>query len=221
MPNPAFIIRHYTGSVANKRKRLPRKRRAHYLLFELFGVHRPRAKLLQVTDGGFYDNLGLVELFRRGCTRTYCVDASGDSPPAAATLAGALTLAYQELGVRTTLADNTWSTATAGSGEALQPKDPLAALSTRLSQTGIITGDFVYPSCKFEGRSGKLIVAKAALWPALLYPLMAYAQDTPTFPHDSTADQWLDDHEYAAYTELGRRLGDAAVDAMTESEEHP
>jgi hypothetical protein len=123
--------------------------------------------------------------------------------------------------VRTTLADNTWSTATAGSGEALQPKDPLAALSTRLSQTGIITGDFVYPSCKFEGRCGKLIVAKAALWPALPYPLMAYAQDTPTFPHDSTADQWFDDHEYAAYTELGRRLGDAAPDAMTESEEHP
>ncbi len=155
MPNPAFIIRHYTGSAANKRKRLPRKRRARYLLFELFGVHRPQAKLLQVTDGGFYDNLGLVELFRRGCTHIYCVDASGDSPPAAATLAGALTLAYQELGVRTTLADNTWGTATAGSGEALQPKDPLAALSTRLSQTGIITGDFEYPSCKSEGRSGK------------------------------------------------------------------
>jgi hypothetical protein len=44
---------------------------------------------------------------------------------------------------------------------------------------------------------------------------MAYAEDTATFPHDSTADQWFDDHQYAAYTELGRQLGNAATFAMT------
>ena len=64
------------------------------------------------------------------------------------------------------------------------------------------------------GKSGKLVVAKAALWDAMPYPLMAYAQGATVFPHDSTADQWFDDRQYAAYTELGRCLGDAAVAAM-------
>jgi hypothetical protein len=176
--------------------------------------------LLQVTDGGFYDNLGLVELFRRGCTRIYCVDASGDSPPAATTLAQALTLAHEELGVETALADNTWATATPGSGVALSPADPLAKLSARLSETGIITGDFKYPECgPSAGKHGHLVVAKASLWPQLPYPLMAYAEDNVIFPHDSTADQWFDDDQYAAYTELGRHLGQAAAAAMRAKEE--
>lgn len=215
MPNPVFMIDRYREPRSLTRPALPRIRRMNYLLRELFGVHPADGPLLQVTDGGFYDNLGLLELFRRGCTRIYCVDASGDSPPAASTLAGALTLAKQELGVETTLDDDTWSTATAGSGKPLSPEDPLKALSARLSETGIITGKFSYPDCgPSRGTTGLLVVAKAALWPALPYPLMAYAQDTPIFPHDSTADQWFDDHQYAAYTELGQYLGAAAVDAM-------
>ena len=39
------------------------------------------APLVRVSDGGFYDNLGLIERFRRGSTPIYCFDASGDNPP--------------------------------------------------------------------------------------------------------------------------------------------
>lgn len=215
MPNPTFMIDRYATARSVTRVGLPRARRMNYLLQELFGLHPADGPLLQVTDGGFYDNLGLLELFRRGCTRIYCVDASGDGPPAALTLAQALTRAYQELGVRTDLDESTWSTATAGSGQKLSPEDPLAALSQRLSATGVITGTFRYPSCgPSAGRSGTLVVAKAALWDALPYSLMAYAQGATVFPHDSTADQWFDDRQYAAYTELGRCLGEAAAAAM-------
>lgn len=215
MPNPAYLIEHHRTPRTLTEPGLPRTRRMNYLLRELFGIHPADGPLLQVTDGGFYDNLGLVELFRRGCTRIYCVDASGDSPPAATTLAQALTRAYQELGVRSDLDVDTWKTATIGSGEKLIPADALAALSNRLSSTGIITGSFSYPaSGPFAGRTGTLVVAKASLWAGLPYSLMAYAQGSSSFPHDSTADQWFDDRQYAAYTELGRHLGEAAVTAM-------
>lgn len=215
MPNPAYLIEHHRTPRTLTEPGLPRTRRMNYLLQELFGMHPADGPLLQVTDGGFYDNLGLVELFRRGCTRIYCVDASGDSPPAATTLAQALTRAYQELGVRSDLDVDTWKTATIGSGEKLVPADSLAALSNRMSSTGIITGTFSYPeSGPFAGRTGTLVVAKASLWAGLPYSLMAYAQGAATFPHDSTADQWFDDRQYAAYTELGRHLGEAAVTAM-------
>ena len=145
MPNPAYLITGYADDRPWYEPRLPRVRRLSYLLRQLFGVHSTSAPLVQVTDGGFYDNLGLVELFRRGCTRIYCIDASGDNPPAATTLSQALTLAHHELGVETELEGGTWSTFTAGSADPLSPKDPLAGLSARMSQSGIITGTFSYP----------------------------------------------------------------------------
>lgn len=214
MPNPAYMIETYRTTRTWRQSGLPRARRLNYLLCELAGVHAPEAPMLQVTDGGFYDNLGLVELFRRGCTRIYCIDASGDNPPAATTLAEALTLAFQELGVVTDLERGTWTTFTAGGGDALSPKDPLAALSARLSQTGIITGTFCYPEGHpNHGTTGVLIVAKASLWPELPYPVLAYAQNAAVFPRDSTGDQFFDDDQYAAYTALGRALASAAVTA--------
>jgi hypothetical protein len=218
MPNPAFMIATYAATRHWHDPGLPHARRMTYLLRELFGLHSPTAALLQVTDGGFYDNLCLVELFRRGCTRIYCVDASGDDPPAAATLAEALTLAFEELGVRTDLEKGTWSTFTAGSAQAMLPKDPLAALSARLSQTGIITGTFEYPpESPFAGRTGALVVAKASLWPNLPYQVLAHAQSAEVFPRDSTGDQFFDDAQYTAYTALGRELGTTAVEAMKAS----
>jgi hypothetical protein len=50
-----------------------------------------------VTDGGHYENLGLVELLRRGCMLIYCFDASGGKGMSA--LGDALALARGELGV--------------------------------------------------------------------------------------------------------------------------
>lgn len=218
MPNPAYLINCYSDDRPWYEPRLPRVRRLSYLLRQLFGVHSTSAPLVQVTDGGFYDNLGLVELFRRGCTRIYCVDASGDNPPAATTLSQALTLAHHELGVETELEDGTWSTFTAGSADPLTPKDPLAALSARMSRSGIITGTFRYPEgSRFaEAGQGVLVVAKSSLWPGLPYQVLAHAQGADPFPRDSTGDQFFDDRQYAAYTALGRELGRAAVRAMGE-----
>jgi hypothetical protein len=215
MPNPAFVIDRYGAERTVSRPAMPRVRRLSYLLRELIGLHAPDGPLLQVTDGGFYDNLGLLELLRRGCTRIYCIDASGDSPPTAATLARTLTVARRELGVAAELADDTWSTYTAGGAEGLSPKEALAELTKRLSSTGLIRGTFTYPNCgPAANRTGELIVAKASLWPGLGYPLLTYAFGSQTFPHDSTADQFFDADQYMAYTELGRKLGDAVTEAM-------
>ena len=61
----------------SKSKRLRPRPRPRYLLKELLGWNSVNDKYLYVTDGGHYENLGLVELLRRGCTKIYCLDASG------------------------------------------------------------------------------------------------------------------------------------------------
>src|SRR5262249_23474730 len=69
---------------------------------------------LYVSDGGHYENLGLVELMRRGCSRIYCFDASGGKQFAA--LGDAIALARSELGVEVTFADEQLRGVTQGDG---------------------------------------------------------------------------------------------------------
>ena len=219
LPNPTFIaqmrdvrregrIRDWTLPA------LPRVRRLSYLLREVFNIHPAGDRLLQVTDGGHYENLGLVELLRRRCTTIYCVDGGGDHPPTAPGLAEAMALAKAELGITITL-DNAWDTEP-GSGSAIEPAEPLRSLNATLSKTAIITGTITYPEASGlpEGRrTGRLFVARALLTPDMPYDLLSYAAQHPEFPHDSTSDQWFEDGKFTAYAELGRYLGTKTLKA--------
>ncbi len=146
LPNPMFVNEAHKRALAGdwRYPRLPRTRRLSYLLRELFNIHPHTDRLLQITDGGHYENLGLVELLRRRCSHIYCVDASGDSPPTATTLAQAIALAHDELGVTITLDHDSFDSEP-GSGGPIEPKDPLSVLNSRLSKTPIITGTITYP----------------------------------------------------------------------------
>ena len=214
LPNPTFVAqmrqaRTDEGHVNDwTLPGLPRVRRLTYLLREVFNLHSSSDRLLEVTDGGHYENLGIVELLRRRCTTIYCVDGGGDSPPTAPGLAEAIALAQAELGVTITL-DDPWSSEP-GSGAPLSPQAPLAVLSATLSKTPVITGTFTYPEASGlppHQRQGRLFVARALLTPETPYPLLSYAAQHPEFPHDSTSDQWFEDGQFNAYTELGRELG--------------
>ena len=229
LPNPAFL--HDEGVDPREgggqerpggeprthwtRPRLPRLRRLSYLLREIVGRYPCENRLLYCTDGGHYENLGLVELLRHRCRLVYCIDASGDTPPLSGTLAEAITLAYEELGVRIEL-DQPLDLVPGGT-EPLQPKQPLAALSGRLSRSVICTGTITYPrDVHFPSgtsRTGRLVVMKAALTADLPYELLSYASKKPVFPRDSTSDQWFDHRQFDAYQQLGRYLGDRAADA--------
>src|SRR5882757_855026 len=78
---------------------LPTIRGAGYFYRELFGFNYDDARLVQVTDGGHYENLGLVEALRRRSRLIFCIDGGGDTPPLASGLADAMRLAKYELGV--------------------------------------------------------------------------------------------------------------------------
>jgi hypothetical protein len=155
LPNPAFLYDEGTSQPVDQgpaeaparihwtRPRLPRLRRLSYLLREIVGRYPCDNRLLYCTDGGHYENLGLVELLRQRCRLVYCIDASGDTPPLSGTLAEAITLAYEELGVRIEL-DHPLELVPGGA-DPLQPQQPLAALSGRLSKSVVCTGTITYP----------------------------------------------------------------------------
>lgn len=173
---------------------------------EILGSYPCDDRFLFLTDGGHYENLGLVELLRRRCTTIYCIDASGDVPPLAEALADAIDLAYEELGVTITLNDQ-WGLVPGG-GPPIDPADPLSALNGRLSRTAVIDGTVTYPaeSGLPAGTTGRIVIAKALLTPDMPYPLLAHAVRAPAFPDDSTGDQWFDHTQFTAYCSLGREL---------------
>ncbi|MFC0844421.1 hypothetical protein ACFH04_12010 [Streptomyces noboritoensis] len=198
----------------------PLIRRLPYLLREVFGRYPMDDRLLLVTDGGHYENLGLVELLRQGVRTAVCIDASGDIPPFATTLAQAIALAQEELGITITLHEPT--ALVPGSSDPLQPPSVLSALNARLSRTSVVTGDITYPEDLDidgeRGRHGTLIVARTTLTKDLPYELLSYAAAHPVFPHDSTSDQWFDHRQFDAYQTLGRCLGQRVQELLDGAE---
>ena len=89
----------------------------------------------------------------------------------------------------------------------------------------VITGTITYPVASGllePDNTGRLYVARALLWPEMPYELLSYAAQNPTFPHDSTGDQWFDDGGFGAYTQLGRELGTQVLQIrQAERSRHP
>jgi heme exporter protein D len=210
LPNPGFValkLRHLDDWTVPG---LPSRRRLQYWFREIFNLHPASGRLLLCTDGGHYDNLGLVDLLRLGCTQIYAIDASGGGFPFSDTLAGALQIAKEELGVTVSL-DDAPSDLVPGAAQPppFDPQGPVAAWNARISSACVITGTIHYPS----GTSGVLVYAQAALTADLPFEVLEYAQNDLGFPRDKTSDQFFDVGQFDAYQGLGRYLGESAVAA--------
>ena len=70
-----------------------------YLAREMAGSSPGRSRYVYVSDGGHFDNLGLVELLARRCDWIFTIDASGDAIDTFGTLGCALAIAEAELGI--------------------------------------------------------------------------------------------------------------------------
>ena len=209
LPNPRFVALKRANLDNWTVPGLPRIRSLAYFAREILGIHSDQSRLLLCTDGGHYDNLGLVETLRHRYELIYCFDASGATEPMADTLAGALMLAREELGVEIDL-DNP-EDLVPGSGTAFDPTGPFSKLNGRLSKAAVISGTIRYPAIGNDGeKTGRLIFAQADLTHELPYDLLEYTQDDPGFPNDGTADQWFDCNRFDAYKRLGWYLGQAA-----------
>ena len=199
VPNPRWVAAHDDDKALPRRYARPRP---SYLFRELLGRNRVDAKYLYVTDGGHYENLGLVELLRRGCTRIYCFDASGVGHGKAEfdALGEAIALARSELEVEIDFP-----------GEDLTQLEPDS--ETKLAEKDVVRGTIRYGG-RFAGTEGRLIYVRNTMTAEASWDARAHQREDPRFPHNSTVDQLYTDQKFEAYRVLGAGAAERAVKAM-------
>ena len=218
LPNPVYLHSLAAADAPWWMPALPRIRRISYFYREVFKQLPEDNRLLLVTDGGHYDNLGLVETLRHRSRLIFAVDASADSPPFARTLTQAITQAKVELGVTIRFDGEELARLIPGSVTGEVP-EPLKGLWSRLAQDAVAIAEIEYPQPFVAGDEteasalGYLVFAKARLTPDLPPELLAHAQSVPIFPADATSDQWFSYDKFNAYQGLGNHVGSKVVAA--------
>jgi hypothetical protein len=189
------------------------KPRVSYLLKEILGIHSALDRFVYVTDGGHYDNLGLVEALREGCNIVYVLDASGDEPGVFSTLGEAMALARAELGVQFDLPLEELRGDETEIAEAYEQKRLQLPWRKRTAEArgGVqmnrpfVWGTFRYPD-DATGRSGirgKICYIQTAVSDSAPWQVKAYWESDARFPNHSTIDQSFDHAEFEAYRALG------------------
>jgi hypothetical protein len=165
----------------------------YHLFSEMFSLTHENGHFLNLSDGGHIENLGVYELLRRRCKLIVAVDGEQDAKMTFHALTTLQRLAYIDLGV--TIDINL---------------DDL-----RLNERGMTRSHFCfcrigYPQDTRDGEPvyGYLIYVKLSLTGNEGEFLRRYRLDEPSFPHQSTADQFFTEAQFEAYRSLGEHVGD-------------
>ena len=175
----------------------PRSRRpgARYLIKEALGINGVDDRFVYVSDGGHWENLGVVELLRRGCTTIICLDASGDPPGQFHTFAGAVELARAELGVEVEL-----------------DTSDLVPDETGYAKSNCAVGIIRYPN----GTEGKLYLLKTIIARGAPLDVLSFRERDGRFPYHPTSDQLFDDRQFESYRALGRDAAERFIKRFRE-----
>lgn len=168
------------------------------------GLHED-ASLIELTDGGHFENLGLYELVRRRAKLIVVCDAGADPDFTFGDLANAVERVRVDFGAKIEFrGDYPLEKLVPGSG----PKQPdrLDARSS-LAQYGFAEGTIRYPEDDPKRPSGRIVYIKATLIPDLPADVLSYKASHPDFPHESTGDQFFSEAQFEAYRELGYNIG--------------
>ncbi|NYF98114.1 patatin-like phospholipase family protein [Janibacter cremeus] len=156
------------------------------LLKEAVGRTSIYDRKLYITDGGHYDNLGLVEALRRRPKEIIVLDASADPEDTFRALGEAIATARMDLNCEVTF----------------DPRS-MRRLTAERSTAAWGNGHYRFDDDNTEGviRMVKVIMVEGLPW-----DVEAYSGNNPKFPRTGTGDQLYDEFDLEAYRILGREV---------------
>jgi hypothetical protein len=178
----------------------PQDRVVPMALHEAFGFSDATGDYVNLSDGGHFENLGLYELVRRGCSHVLVIDAGCDENYAFEDLGNAVRKIRVDLGISVTF-----------KGFHVGPDQPSTSggASRLVSGTGryVAIGDIQYSRRDASLPDGKLLYVKPAIF-AHDEPIDVrnYGRTNPKYPHESTTDQWFSESQFESYRALGEHI---------------
>ncbi|HEX7833926.1 MAG TPA: hypothetical protein VF479_00495 [Pseudolysinimonas sp.] len=170
------------------------------LLAEALGLHRISSRLLYASDGGHYENLGLVELLRKQVPELWVVYASADRPGRAPGLVQSIMIAEAELGCMVDL--------------------DLDGFAGDLDHKGRPLSSFAHGTVRYrttgdgEEKTAVIHVMKLGVTATHSSILREYQRRDRTFPYHPTALQIYRAERFEAYRRLGYETTIKALDAL-------
>lgn len=191
-----------------------------YFFSELLGRIGTKKQMVNVSDGGHIENLGVYELLRRGCRLIISVDAGQDALYTFADLNNLLLRARNELGLEIRFREGQEPE------KVIAPQPSTVYSKKRFAVADVIqhwASDKVCTPAEFNGQGfprkiGTFVYVKSSVTEPstppppkpdadLKYSTYYYKIYHPEFPHESTGDQFFDPVQWESYYRLGQYLG--------------
>ncbi|WP_222272820.1 patatin-like phospholipase family protein [Modestobacter marinus] len=163
-----------------------------YVLKEGLGLAGTRGRFIHVSDGGHWENLGLVELIRRRCTHMIVVDASAGGRSPLQDIARAAALARSDLGAEVRL----------------NPEATLPSAESGMAEVPVAVGSVTYP----DGSMGVIYYARCVLWDGVPMDLAIFREKDRQFPQHPTVNQLFSGEQFDAYRALGWEVASALAE---------
>jgi hypothetical protein len=157
---------------------------------ELFGLTTDRGKYVYLSDGGHFENLGIYEMVRRRCRYIVVSDAGCDPECRLEDLGNAVRKAWIDQGIAIRF----------------RAIDVTARQSLPVAGVYCAVADICYPEP--DAQPAILVYIKPGYHGTEPADVRAYAAVNPTFPHETTSDQWFSESQLESYRVLGSYIVD-------------
>jgi hypothetical protein len=161
-----------------------------YFFKELFGRTNDRARYVYLSDGGHFDNMGVYELVRRRCRYIVVCDGEQDGDYVFGGLSSVVRKCQIDFGVPIEIDVN-----------------PIRLQGAEgRSRWHCAIGRIRYESVQPDAVPGVLVYVKASMTGDEPSDVCNYAQEHPSFPHQTTADQFFTESQFESYRALGYHI---------------
>lgn len=157
----------------------------YYLTRELLGLADERRRFLNVSDGGHFENLAVYELIRRRCKVIIACDAECDEKLQFGGLGNLIRICETDFG----------ATIDIDVRSIRDQKDSHSIAHCAIGQIKYSNGSIGY-----------LIYLKASVTGDEPVGVAQYRSAHPTFPHETTANQFFAEDQFESYRKLGKHV---------------
>jgi hypothetical protein len=171
----------------------------------MFGLTTDTRSFVYLSDGGHFENLALYEMVRRRCRYIVVSDAGCDPEYSFEDLGNALRKIKIDLRVDIDFFQRDRLRMRPDAGNGKQEYHCLGIIKYRDADGG-------------DAKDGILLYVKPGLTGDEPPDVISYSNAHPTFPHESTSDQWFSESQFESYRHLGFCAGSAIRGAITATE---